>query len=338
MAGLEVNLSSLKEAKKGVTLLTILNSIIPFFIGFVIGYYFGGNIMTALFMGIIFISTSIAVVVPSLEKNNLFSSKIGQTIVASTMIEDILSLVFLSVILQNVDPITPISLPLFYAVLAILIIGTRLLMPILHSRYLNKKFFLLKKTKEAFFQRNLRVVFAMLISVVILFEILGLHPIIAAFFAGLVLSEVIHNEQLIEKLHIISYGIFIPIFFVITGASVDIRILGNVSTTLPIVIAVLIGSMGSKFISGWIGSKISGFSTTESSLIGSATIPQLSTTLAVVFVGFEFGLLNETMVTAMVILSIVTVIIGPLLINFFARKMGIVKPRKLSDSLANIIK
>ncbi len=75
-----------------------------------------------------------------------------------------------------------------------------------------------------------------------------------------------------------------------------------------------------KFISGFVAGKVAGFSKSESSLIGASTIPQLSTTLAVVFAGFESGFIGQEFVTAMVVLSIVTTILGPLLVRFIKEK------------------
>ncbi|RLG19751.1 hypothetical protein DRN67_01915 [Candidatus Micrarchaeota archaeon] len=86
--------------------------------------------------------------------------------------------------------------------------------------------------------------------------------------------------------------------------------------------------MGSKFISGWIGGLLSGFDKNESVLVGVSTIPQLSTTVAVAFVGLEFGLLNSELVTAMIALSIVSTFVGSMLIAL------LVKSRQASKQTA----
>jgi len=45
---------------------------------------------------------------------------------------------------------------------------------------------------------------------------------------------------------------------------------------------LIVRSIVAKFASGWLGGKFLGFNSKESSVVGSSTIPQLSTTLAVV--------------------------------------------------------
>ena len=54
-------------------------------------------------------------------------------------------------------------------------------------------------------------------------------------------------------------------------------------------------------------------------ILGSATVPQLSTTLAVAFAGLELGILNSDIVTALVIVSIITTFIGSFLIKIFSK-------------------
>ena len=154
---------------------------------------------------------------------------------------------------------------------------------------------------------------------VIFFELLGLHSIIAGFFAGLMLSGSIKSDILKQKLHTISYGLFIPIFFIVVGANTNIRVLGDVGGALLITIAVIGASIAAKFFSGWVGGKLLRFSNREASLIGVSTIPQLSTTLAVAFTGFELGVLDEKLVTAMIVLSIITTFLAPFLIRLLSK-------------------
>jgi Kef-type K+ transport system membrane component KefB len=74
----------------------------------------------------------------------------------------------------------------------------------------------------------------------------------------------------------------------------------------------VLGSIAAKYGSGYLGARLVGFTPKDSYIAGIATIPQLSTTLDVVFTAVELGLLGEELVTSMVILSIVTTIIAPL--------------------------
>jgi Kef-type K+ transport system membrane component KefB len=315
MAGLETRFSSFREMGKEVSLLSIVNGLIPFGVGIGIALLFGYGWIAALLLGIIFISSSIAVIIPSLQANQLFGGRLGKSIVAATIVEDVASLLLLSLLLQLViNPTANIPLPLFYGILLVSVFGLRWLIPKIHS-------FLTwgVKKRQEMFEGEVRLVFVILIGTVIFFELLGLHAIIAGFFAGLMLSESIKSDVLRQKLHTISYGLFIPIFFIVVGANTNIRVLGEVGGALLITIAVVAGSIGAKFVSGWVGGKVLRFSSRESALLGVSTIPQLSTTLAVAFTGFELGVLDEKLVTAMIVLSIVTTFLAPLLIRMLSK-------------------
>jgi len=78
MAGLEIRFSTFRKLGKGVPVLSLLNGLVPFAVGIGIALYFGYNWTAALLLGIIFISSSIAVIIPSLQANNLFQSRLGK--------------------------------------------------------------------------------------------------------------------------------------------------------------------------------------------------------------------------------------------------------------------
>jgi len=237
-------------------------------------------------------SSSVAVVIPALESTRVIKTKLGQSIVTATMIEDVTSLVLLSILLQNTNPIANIPLPIFYVLLLIILF-------LLRWAILKLKKYYSSRIKDRF-EGEFRLVLAILIGTVIIFELLGLHPIIAGFFAGFVLADSISTMKgavLREKLHAISYGLFIPIFFIIVGYKTDISIFSQAGEAVNLALFVIIGSVFAKFISGFLGAKISKFNNSESLFAGAATIPQLSTTLAVAFTGLEFNILDEKMIS-----------------------------------------
>jgi Kef-type K+ transport system membrane component KefB len=125
------------------------------------------------------------------------------------------------------------------------------------------------------------------------------------------LSKSINSHLIIDKLRTISYGIFIPVFFVVIGMETDIGVFSESLSIVGIVLVIALTSIIAKFTSGWLAGKLIGFTQRESAIIGFSTIPQLSTTLAVVFTAVELGLLPPTLITAMVILSIVTTLVAP---------------------------
>lgn len=311
MAGLETKLSSFHRLEKGKFTLPLLNGGLPFLVGLGLGIYFGLELKAALLLGIVFISSSVAIILPSLEANKLLKTRLGKSIIATTILEDIASLVLLSILFQTVSPLTNLPLPAFYALLLATLVALRWLIPRI------RKFSLAKTEQErGLFQRELRTILAILIGTVVSFQLLGLHPIIAGFFAGFVLSESVTSKELKDKLRVLSYGLFIPIFFIVVGSKTDIGVFFETRSIAVFTVLLIAGSIASKFIAGMIAGKLNNFSLKEGALIGVATIPQLSTTLAIAFTGFKLEILSSELIAALVALTIVTTLISPLLIKF----------------------
>ncbi|MDP2696146.1 MAG: cation:proton antiporter [bacterium] len=313
MAGLETNLSSFRGFRKELAWLSLINGAVPCVVGIGIGLFFGYGMLPSLLIGIVFISSSIAVVIPSLESRGLMRTRLGQSVVMSIAMQDIASLIILSVVLQTVNPVAALPLIIFYPLLLTTFLLFRYLLP-----KINRLLKILARGTQELFQQEFRSTFLILLGTVVIFDFLGLHPIISGFFAGLMLANSITAPVLKEKINTISYGIFIPTFFVVIGAETDIGVFKDFVSIAPLILAIVFGSAISKFSSGWLGGRMVGFTSDQSLLFGVSSIPQLSTTLAVTFAALSLGLIDQKLMTAMVILSVATVIIGPLLMNIFS--------------------
>jgi len=322
MVGLETKLSGFKKAGAGPYIMTIVNGLLPAIAGVFIGRVFGYNWTESLLLGIIFISTSIAVVVPVLESKKILKTRLGRTIIGGTMLKDISSLLLLSIFLQVTVFSNSVPLPVMYAGLLVTLILFRLGGPGLKRMLGTRIRAFHKKKQQDLFQQELRLIVTLLLGIVVLFHMFGLHPIVAGFFAGLVLSEIVESEITFSKLRAISYGLFIPVFFVVIGLETDLTVFKTAGAILPLVLTVVIGSMVMQFSSGWLAGVINGFSMPESVFMGVAALPQLSTTIAVASTGRDLGLLSPEVVVAMIILSIVTTLVGPLLIYVLAPKLA----------------
>lgn len=314
MAGLEVKLSTLKDIGSRLIILALINGLVPFIIGYLIASFFGYPTMTSLLMGIIFVSSSIAVVIPTLEANGIINTTLGKAVVGAMVIQDIASLVLLSIFLQYQTPTSNIPIPIFYFVLVVSLYGFRVLLPKIQN-------FFAQRSVGDVFQQNLQVAFLGLFAVVVAFELLGLHQIVAGFFAGLVMSDSINQEELLSKIHAIGYGLFIPVFFVVVGTQIDISVFGQAYQAIILVTAITVGSILAKLFSGTIAGKLTGFSWSQSVFIGSASVPQLSTTLAATFSVSAAGLLTPELTTSMIALVVVCTLIGPGLMSYFSRSV-----------------
>ncbi len=319
MAGLHVRFSGIKLVWKESFLIAGMAGAFSFFVGTGVGLLLGYTSAVSILIGIIFISSSIAVLIPFLEKRGLLYSRIGRTAVSAIMIQDIASLVFLAIALQYLFSTTSLPLPLFVIIfiITLFIIGVvkwgipRLQKALTHPEEENKDIF----------EKDLRLVVAVLVGMVIISEALGLHSIIGAFFAGIILSEAIKGTSLKEKIHVLAYGLFIPIFFVVLGTQTNLMVFWEAGEAITILLVVISASVVSKFFGGWVAARFAGFTGYQSVFLGTVGIPQLSTTLAVVAVGQHLNILDPNLVTTLIFLSIITTFAGPVLSGWIFRKI-----------------
>lgn len=318
MAGLETKFSYFRQLGGKLFLLALFFGGIPFITGFFIAWIFNYSLTTAFFLGIVFTSSSISVIIPTLEQTGLMKSRLGKATVSAAIVVDIASLVFLSMLLHRIDPVTTLPLPLYYGIMVIALFALRFV--IVRIQGWMRALGGIEKAEEGLFQDDLRIVFALLIGTVIVFQFFGLHPIAAGFFSGLVLSEVVQSNGMRRKLQAIGYGLFIPTFFVILGAQLDMSVFFSPGSALTLTLVVVLGSMISKFIGGVLGGKIAGFTFAESAFIGVAGTPQLSVTVAVALTGAAAGMVDAPLIGALVVLGSITAFTGPMLIKILATR------------------
>jgi Kef-type K+ transport system membrane component KefB len=316
MAGLETNL--FQKTRKGnlnkVINISLINGLVPFITGYSIAYLFGYPTLTSILLGVVFISSSIAVVIPSLTSAKLLNTKLGNTIITTTVIQDVASLIILSFVLQASADTSSVHPLILYPALVLLFFIFRKFLPLIKSIF-NKEF----HNDDDVFEQELRSILVLLIGIVVIFTSLGLHAILAAFFAGTVLSDIITHNRIKGQLHSIGYGIFVPIFFITVGLETDMSVLFTSDLTIIVLaLSVVFGSGLSKYISGYFASRFNGFSKPQSKMIAVSTIPQLSTTLAVAFTGVKLGIISTEIVTALILLTIFSTLISPLLAKFAA--------------------
>jgi Kef-type K+ transport system membrane component KefB len=193
MAGLETRHKQMSKEHKDVAMITILNGGIPFLVGTGLALYLGYSWISSLLLGTIFISSSIAIIIPSLETSGLLQKRLGKAVLGATVVSDVLSLILLALILQAFGPHTEIPFPLFYVMIFLFLLFLRSFIAELREFFLEHH-----KCRSDPFEDELRFTFAVLLGTVLIFEVMGLHPILAGFFAGMSLNG--HGAEITSKI------------------------------------------------------------------------------------------------------------------------------------------
>lgn len=204
-------------------------------ISIVLAYAFKwlGLVDDVLLMIIIISTISLGVVVPTLKEMNIMRTTIGQFILLVAVLADLFTMVLLTVYgALNGQGGGSIWLS------AILVVFTAIFYII---GILFKHMSFLQKLMSGTTQIGIRAIFALIILLVALAEGVGAEYILGAFLAGVVVSLLKPDEELVQKLDSFGYGFFIPIFFIMVGVDLDIPSLIK-EPALLIIIPVLIGA------------------------------------------------------------------------------------------------
>lgn len=308
----EINLRELKTASRMALIPTISQVLVAFGFGFLLGAIFDFSQMARLFMGVAFSITSIGVSVRTLIDLDYLSKKIGSTMLASAILDDLIGIFMLSVVISIATyQQIPAGMEIlviagkmigFIAVMAVL---GRVVFPVLFT-YIHRM-----RVKES--------IFAFVIMVALfsayLAEAFGLHAVIGAFIGGACLSSVplAKIEDVQSKVSGIAYGIFIPIFFAFIGLSVDPAAIqaAGLFALLAIVMA-----LSGKLIGGFIGSRIAGFDSYDSLIFGVGVMPRAGIELVVISAGRSMGIIGDEIFSAIVLMVAVSVIVSPVMLKF----------------------
>lgn len=314
LAGLEAEVEFFKKNARKISLLACVNTIIPFATGFGISWYLGNAVVTNILLGAVFASSSVAIIVPSIKNLKLFRKETGQFLISTVMVEDMISLLVMAAAFQHITPTSMVPLPLhFLLVLA----GTWALIHYLprFAKFATQKVF--KRSCDDT-EAELRFILMLLIGLLTLFSTFGIHPILAAFLAGMLLRSVVVSDHLVGKFHTIGYGVFVPVFFVAIGMELDLSMLASFSFENMVVLTILFGLLLSKFVSGFVGGKLVGMSDRVSFLFGTLSMTHLTTALAITYAASSMGLFDTAMVSAIVLAAIITTIVVPSVVKIFA--------------------
>jgi len=322
IAGLDVKLSSLKKLGHKVVIIAVINAVIPSVSAYFLAIYFGYSHLASLILAIIFISSSVGIIIPSLTEAKLIKTPLAKSIVGATVLEDMVSLLIFAIVLQSASPTSFVPLPIYLFIIAIFLVVVYKILPKFEKDYIKDEKQKKETQKQDIFEGEFKYIFIILIAMAIFFEALGMHAIIAGFIVGLLLSDGIKRRLVYDKIHTIAYAFFIPIFFLIVGMRTDLGLIITAKENIIITAAIIGTLLITKFVSGWVAGKLTGFSNLESAAIGASTTPQMSTSLVVALVALEYGLFDNIMINAIVIMSITTTLFAPSLMSFFYKKIA----------------
>jgi len=320
--GLETDIGQMVKVGRQSTLVAATGIIVPALVTFWASYYvFGLDRLLALFMGGTFVATSIGITARVLFDLKKHTTRTAQVVLGAAVLDDIAGVVILAMLYDfSVTGELSIysSLRLLAFVSAFLVLApviAKLLVPVISAASMKG--------------RTKGIVPTLITSLILLFAFLshqvGAPEILGSFAAGVALarrfflpmgSSIEHySKELAGKIEegmtpIID--LFVPVFFVIVGASINLKAIdfsSGLFWKMSAVFAVL--AILSKLVSGvWVRDGLRGKLAT-----GMAMVPRGEVGLIFAEVGRRSGILDDMNYAVVVFIVAVTTLLAPLFLR-----------------------
>ncbi|WP_204171278.1 MULTISPECIES: monovalent cation:proton antiporter family protein [unclassified Staphylococcus] len=316
LSGLEIDFKAFKKDKGALEdnekskepghlqlALTVFLFIMVISIVFAYAFKWFGLIDDVLLMIIIISTISLGVVVPTLKEMNIMRTTIGQFILLVAVLADLVTMILLTA----------------YGTLhasggtSLWLIGSLVVFALVFYFLggLFKKAQFLQKLMDGTTQIGIRAVFALIIMLVALAEGVGAENILGAFLAGVIVSLLGPDEDMVEKLDSFGYGFFIPIFFIMVGVDLNIPMLIKEPSLLLIIPFLILAFLISKlipvfYIRRWFDMK----TTISSAFLLTST---LSLVIASAKIAEKLGTISSEISGILILSAVITCVFVPII-------------------------
>jgi Kef-type K+ transport system membrane component KefB len=309
--GLEFSIKDIARIRYFV--IAIVGIIVPALGGFFLASLFDFGFKASVFVGTALTATSIAITANVLREMGKLQTEAAKAIIGAAVIDDVLALLALS-ISEGVVSGELSSMSLLIAIakaIGFIVIGV-LIGKILLGRLIVQ----LDKTRIAGKYPESIFIFAIMIAFLYAMaaEFVGLSAIVGSFLAGtsfagvkLIRGEIFREGA--EHLQII----FASIFFVSLGVIMDLHVI--TLNLLWFVLALSAVAILTKIIGCGIPAIIQRMSIKDSMIIGTGMVPRGEVAMIVALIGLSQNLINQSTYSALILMSLLTTIIPPLILR-----------------------
>ena len=308
--GLETDLVQLLRVGASSTAVALAGVVLPFAGGFLVCHCCGLGNIVGVVAGAALTATSVGITARVLDDLGRLHEAESQIVLGAAVIDDILGLIILTVVAglaagqePTIGKVAAITALAFGFLIGTLVVGNFLVPPL--ARWLS-----------GLAVPGMLTTFAILLAFGLAWgaEMAGSASIIGAFAAGLLLRRTPQGHD-IEKAIVPLGHFFVPIFFVVVGASVDVRTFVPRDAAgwrtlavggLLIVVAVL-----GKFAAGYVPFWFRG----RKAVIGVGMVPRGEVGLIFAQMGLAVGVFDKALFSAVTLMVMVTTFLTPPLLK-----------------------
>jgi Kef-type K+ transport system membrane component KefB len=273
-------------------------------------------------IGLALTTTALGTLLPILQDNDMMSGDFGTYVLAAGAVGELFPIVAIAVFLTRRSEYVAIGSLVAVLVAALLLTAAPRLVGERRLRAL------VKQGQRATAQTTLRWSLVLLIVLLTLAAHFGLDVVLGAVLAGLVLRRWTRRmgvdvKPLEDKLDAVGYGVFIPLFFVSSGMSLDIRSIEANPARLIVFAVLLLVVRGLPSL--LIYARVLQFrERVEMTFITATTMPLL---IALAAIGLSDGVMLPSNAAALVGAGVVSVLVYPAVATMLHRSTVRSAPR-----------
>ncbi|MFZ2490757.1 MAG: cation:proton antiporter [Thermoanaerobaculia bacterium] len=322
LIGLETDLRKLMAVGGSAAAVAVVGVALPFVGGFLFGHFMGLTSLVSLFLGAALTATSVGITARVLSDLGHLQDPESQVILGAAVVDDIIGLVLLTMMgtlaaggALTFGGVSKVVLIAFGFVILAIVIGSKL------APWLIRTIDRIGMARGLFFAS---VIFAFVLAY--LAHEVGSAIIIGSFAAGLVLARTERGKDIEHEVHDVAQ-FFIPIFFVVVGAAVDLKAINpfDAEARQFFLIGLALTAIGivGKVAAGYVVWK-KGMNRT---LIGVGMIPRGEVGLIFAQIGLSTKLLTAGLYSAVALMVMLTTFIAPPLL----RRLLVARERTAGD-------
>ncbi|MDO5032773.1 cation:proton antiporter [Corynebacterium sp.] len=221
LAGFEIEISTLKSKQALNGLTTWLICMLACMAG---AYFIMDDIPGAIVMAIALTSTALGTITPMLKQDKLLGTTVGESVMIHGAIGEIAPITAMALLLGTRSTLTTMFIILAFLIIAVgVAIMPRAIVTIVP--WVKNAFLSSAGSTNQTILRLIVLILAILMAVTAVFE---LDIVLGAFAAGIILNRIIPDEfhkGLENRLDVLFYSMLIPVFFVVSGMSIDWRVI-----------------------------------------------------------------------------------------------------------------
>jgi Kef-type K+ transport system membrane component KefB len=323
LAGIEMRPRDLAGVSGRAVPIAVVGMLLPFLFGLGLGWWWlpqsEWKLAQSLFIGVALAVTAVPAAVKVLLDLEQLKTRVGRTIIAAAVMDDVISLVLLAILTAIISTdqdfssgrlaVIGVNVAIFFAIAWS---SGRYLLPMIGGY--------VKRLDMEHAEFSLLIIYGL--GLAVLAELLKMHFLIGAFAAGVFFNRNVAGATTYDRLRTqteaLTMGFLAPVFFASIGIHLN---LGAVMAVPAFLILLLLAATIGKLAGAGIVARVSGFTNRQALAIGAAMNARGAVEIIIAGIALRAGLFNqpqpappivEHLFSAIVIMAIVTTLVTPI--------------------------